>query len=467
MTLSSLTLLDDRSWETLHLNLSTSATLLVGANGTGKTNVLDAIHAVCTGRPLSRGTKIIESIRHGCAKGAVKISLDEQPAIDVSLTLTKRTRRLMVGQKGLKARSELLDWVRVVAFTPQDIQLVDGAPKLRRDEVDRVAIHRKRAHATHLKNFNMLLKTRNALLSNVAKGFDVQSSKKQLDAFYPQFKSLALELWRGRLETLAVLRTAFENYSETITLGDCRPLIHYRFGGVQDFSRPQKNTLQHDEPVPPETPSDFLVTPHICEFEQKDGRIEGEVEALSHKVERALQELEQNFDSLREFYQRREQVLGRTMFGPSRDAWSILLKRNSDERIDTSAINSESRPRPDDVLPRQELGPQTELSLHSLLERYDEASVVASQGQKRALVLAFRMAELDLFSSVGGPTPILLLDDVGGELDMKRLDVLTQIVAENKHQVIMTSPNADLFPAFEGVEVIDLAEQSPSNLHDD
>lgn len=73
-----------------------------------------------------------------------------------------------------------------------------------------------------------------------------------------------------------------------------------------------------------------------------------------------------------------------------------------------------------------------------------DASIFASQGQQRSLVLSFKMAEVSLLKDKLGQTPVLLLDDVMSELDERRRMQLIGIISQNM-QTFITSTNLSYF----------------------
>ena len=80
----------------------------------------------------------------------------------------------------------------------------------------------------------------------------------------------------------------------------------------------------------------------------------------------------------------------------------------------------------------------------------------ASQGQSRALVLAFKLAEVQAARDHGGAPPLLLLDDVSSELDPRRTALLFRTLAEHAGQCILTTTS----PRY-----IDLPPAVPSRRH--
>jgi DNA replication and repair protein RecF len=67
------------------------------------------------------------------------------------------------------------------------------------------------------------------------------------------------------------------------------------------------------------------------------------------------------------------------------------------------------------------------------------AAQVASQGQLRALVLAWKTAEMDLIGDATGAPPLLLLDDVSSELDDRRNRYLFEFISERRNQCLITT----------------------------
>ncbi|HEY4223880.1 MAG TPA: DNA replication and repair protein RecF, partial [Myxococcota bacterium] len=77
-----------------------------------------------------------------------------------------------------------------------------------------------------------------------------------------------------------------------------------------------------------------------------------------------------------------------------------------------------------------------------------KARFLASQGEARALVLALKLAAVRLVTEARGTGPLLLLDDVAGELDPDKAVRLFRAVDETGAQVLVTTTHAGALPAF-------------------
>ncbi len=74
------------------------------------------------------------------------------------------------------------------------------------------------------------------------------------------------------------------------------------------------------------------------------------------------------------------------------------------------------------------------------------AKSYGSQGQQRTLVLALKLAELELIEQIVGDTPLLLLDDVLAELDLQRQNQLLSVIMD-RFQTIVTTTHLGSFDA--------------------
>jgi len=112
-----------------------------------------------------------------------------------------------------------------------------------------------------------------------------------------------------------------------------------------------------------------------------------------------------------------------------------------------------------DELRRQQtlVGPQRDDVLFTVGGR--DARDFASQGQQRTIVLAWKMAEVELSTEILGTRPLLLLDDVMSELDETRRAAMTDFVRD-KIQTVITTANLGYFPQelLEGAEVVPIGK---------
>ena len=165
MELARLWLTDFRSYRSAELALAPGLTAVVGANGQGKTNLLEAIGYLATLASF-RGAPPDALIRHGADQGVIRAEGTRDGRsllVEAELNRTGRNR-VQVNKQRLTRSRDLLGALRVSVFAPDDLVLVKGGPSERRRWLDDtlVALHpRNDALRTDL---DKVLRQRNALL---------------------------------------------------------------------------------------------------------------------------------------------------------------------------------------------------------------------------------------------------------------------------------------------------------------
>ena len=192
MRLDHLSLHRFRSYETAELTLSPGLTALVGRNGQGKTNVLEAIAYLATFRSFRSPTTEV-MIRDGAPFAHVRAEGvrrgDREVLLEAEIARTGRNR-LQLNRQRLARPREALGVLRVTLFAPDDLALVKEGPQLRRTLVDDLVVALDpRADAT-LAGFERVLRQRNALLRQCGGRLDADAA-------------LTLDVWDSKMAPLA------------------------------------------------------------------------------------------------------------------------------------------------------------------------------------------------------------------------------------------------------------------------
>ncbi len=204
MYVAHLTLHDFRSYAELELELEPGVTSIVGRNGQGKTNIVEAIdylsrlssHRVAADLPL---------VRHGASMAVVRAAVvrDERRAVLEVEINPGRSNRARVNRAQLPRARELLGLVRTVVFAPDDLALVKGDPTERRKFADDLLVlHQGARYAGTRSDYDRVLKQRNSLLKTArARGGSTESVLSTLEVWDERLAALGAEIMaaRGRL----------------------------------------------------------------------------------------------------------------------------------------------------------------------------------------------------------------------------------------------------------------------------
>lgn len=212
MHVAHLSLHDYRSWPALELELEPGVTLLVGHNGQGKTNVVEAIdylsslssHRVASDAPL---------VRQGATQAVVRAAVmraDRRAVLEVEINPGKSNRARINGSPLPKAR-ELLGLLRTVVFAPDDLKLVKGDPSDRRDFLDQLMIQQTPRFAGTRSDYERVLKQRNSLLKTMranrfSRSEQDDSALSTLSVWDANLARIGAEIMARRIELIEQLR---------------------------------------------------------------------------------------------------------------------------------------------------------------------------------------------------------------------------------------------------------------------
>jgi DNA replication and repair protein RecF len=211
---------DFRTYARASAQLGAGLTVVHGANGAGKSNLLEAVYFGCTGRsPRTRAER--ELVRFGARATRVEVALSDDGRRH---ELTAGYATAAPGEPALKRMTcdgavveRLLDIpVRplISVFMPERLELVKGPPAVRRAHVDQLVAALWPARAATRREYSQVLAQRNALLARIRAG---RSSASALATWDHELAAKALALRADRAEAVAMLHAPFAE--RTLQLG--------------------------------------------------------------------------------------------------------------------------------------------------------------------------------------------------------------------------------------------------------
>jgi DNA replication and repair protein RecF len=227
---SALSLTDYRSWTQLDLELGPGATALIGSNGQGKTNVVEALgyvatlssHRVATDAPLVRAgaERAVVRARVERAGRSTLVELEVNPG---------KANRARVNRAPVPRPREVLGLLRTVLFAPEDLSLVRGDPSERRRFLDDLLVSRTPRLAGVRSDYERVLKQRGALLKTAflakrAGGGDMRT----LDVWDAHLAQTGSELLAARLELVDQLRPHVAKAYQQVSAGQGDTTLDYR-----------------------------------------------------------------------------------------------------------------------------------------------------------------------------------------------------------------------------------------------
>jgi DNA replication and repair protein RecF len=173
-----------RSYETLRFEPDPGINVLIGRNGTGKTNVLEAIGYLSTLKSFRR-TPDASLLQTGAEGAVIRGGFnDGDSSIDIAVEIPAAGRRqVLVNGKRPGRLSDVATTAPVVAFLPDDLDLVKRGPALRREYLDDLGAQLVPTVGADQREFEKTLRQRNSLLRQEGRNTD----------------PMTLDVWDGRL----------------------------------------------------------------------------------------------------------------------------------------------------------------------------------------------------------------------------------------------------------------------------
>ena len=343
-----------RSYEHLQVEFSDGPHVVVGRNAAGKTNLIEALVVLSTGRS-HRSSADPEVVRWGSDFARAVVGVEsagraEELEVVVHAKGARSGARKRIRVNGVNRRaSALRPALRTVLFAPEDMLLIVGSPSLRRNLLDAIVVQREPTATAVMSTYQRTLTQRNSLLRRIREE----------------------EADRGELA-----------YWTQVILEHGARILDWRHETLSAMAEPL--AAAHREIAPEETELSLRYVSNV-----EPGPSENNEAALRRRL----------FETAE-----KEVWNGATLVGPHRDDLAFV---------------SGGR----------------------------ELTEFASRGQQRTAILALKLAELDVLTTLDGRPPLLLLDDVFSELDPERRAHLVRRIGELPQAIVTTTTPEDLDPA--------------------
>jgi len=383
--LRQLSVVDFRSYPSAELPLEPGVTTLIGLNGQGKTNLIEAAgylatlgsHRVASDAPLVRaGTQ--QAIIRGLVIRDGRETLIE---LEINTGRASGRNRARLNRSPATRPREVLGTLRTVLFAPEDLGLVKGDPSERRRFLDELLVTRQPRWAAVRSDYDKVLKQRNALLKSAAPvlrrgvrrthssstSLSTASVDKDVDSSDSSSSALhTLDVWNSQLAMVGAQLL----YARLRLMRDLTPYLTTSYDEVSaahsDARIAYKSSLREEM-------SAAIAAGAVPEMQELHDELLASLEAVRvNEIERGV-----------------------SLVGPHRDDVVLTLGQ----------------------LP---------------------AKGYASHGESWSFALGLRLAAYQLLRHDLGEDPVLILDDVFAELDSGRRQRLASLIADCE-QVLITA----------------------------
>lgn len=224
-----LSLTDFRSYAQLDLPLNPGITVFVGANGLGKTNIVEALCYLAT-MSSHRVSTDVPLIRFGAERAVVRAKLvrgQQSTSVEMEINAAKANRARINRANPVRGR-DAVGICRTVLFAPEDLALVKGDPAHRRKFLDEMLTALMPRHTATRSDYDRVLKQRNALLKSGRAGKFTDAHAATLDVWDQHMAAAGAHLLKARLDLLQLLQPHIAAAYDQLTDGSKTAGVRYR-----------------------------------------------------------------------------------------------------------------------------------------------------------------------------------------------------------------------------------------------
>ncbi len=163
MKIINLKLYNFRNYETLSLDFSKKQNIIIGENGSGKTNIVEAIYVLAITKSF-RGSRDIVLIKNGTSEMSIEGTVRDKINHNYKINLSDNGKIVKIDKNRIAKLSHYISKINVVLFTPEDTNVIKDSPMARRNLVNIEITQLENGYLHLLNEYNKILKQRNAFL---------------------------------------------------------------------------------------------------------------------------------------------------------------------------------------------------------------------------------------------------------------------------------------------------------------
>lgn len=214
MKITNLKMYNFRNYETLSLDFSNKQNIIIGENGSGKTNIVEAIYVLAITKSF-RGSLDRVLIKKGSENLTIEGKIRDKISHTYKLILTGDGKVVKIDENKISKLSNYISKINVVLFTPEDTNVIKNSPSVRRNMINIEISQLENGYLHLLNEYNKVLKQRNAFLKLMY--VNKLASPDYLWILTEKLIDIGLKLCRYRQNFVDALSKYYDKINSSIT----------------------------------------------------------------------------------------------------------------------------------------------------------------------------------------------------------------------------------------------------------
>lgn len=245
MYIKKIKLCDYRNYREVELTLDEKVNILYGDNAQGKTNILESIY-LCGTTKSHRGSKDRDIIRIGCDEAHIKMYIEKEGLehyIDMHLKKNK-AKGIAINGIPIKKSSELMGFMNIIFFSPEDLNIIKNGPSERRRFIDMELCQLNGIYLDNLSRYNKILNQRNHLLRQIKNNEGLMDT---LSVWDEQLVKYGTEIIKARIDFIDKIRNIASDIHIKLTGGrENLSIIYEPDTDIESFAKKMKKNIERD-----------------------------------------------------------------------------------------------------------------------------------------------------------------------------------------------------------------------------
>lgn len=236
MQIRDLKLVNFRNYSQIYLKFNRHLNIIIGNNGMGKTNLVEAIYVLALTKSFRTNVDNL-LIKQDSNNTLIKASIENIVSDTYLLSISNEGKKVKINDSKIKRLSDYISKINVILFSPNDLRIIKDTPSIRRKMLNIEISQLNNLYLKYLQEYNQIIKQRNSYLKVMA--INGNASKDYLDILTNNLIDIGLKINNQRKAYIDMINSNVTSFYLKIT-----GLDHLKIEYISDFNDLNRESLK-------------------------------------------------------------------------------------------------------------------------------------------------------------------------------------------------------------------------------